>query len=161
MHTLKILNTHDTKKILSTLKEQWGFCEKLNYAFVVNAKGKVHAVTREFARVIDLKLRIDTIGFYFGTWNSDGFRLSIEGSQIIGPLAKKNVVLLDEKEIVDWAKGIDIEKETDCTGYVILRKEDDFIGCGRIKEGRILNYIPRNRRLREVNRITSGETAED
>ena len=43
--------------------------------------------------------------------------------------------------------GMDIEKETSAGGFALLRHGSDFLGSGRIKEGKILNFVPKARRM--------------
>ena len=77
-----------------------------------------------------------------------GIRLSIEGSQIVGLKAAKNVVDLDEEETKRWFKGEDLEKECkDCSGFVVLRHKNDFLGTGKYTNGKILNYVSKTRRV--------------
>ena len=148
---MNIMNTRKVKEVVSQIKEQWGCDKRPDYAFLINKKGKIYAINPAFSRILDKKIRIDTIGMYFGKIEQNGFRLSIEGSQIIGPHASKNVIELDSKEVEEWAKGMDVLKESDCYGYVILKHKNDFVGCGKISNGKIFNFIPKNRRLKEFN----------
>ena len=30
--------------------------------------------------------------------------------------------------------------------YVVLKYKDDFIGCGKVKNGKVWNYVPKDRR---------------
>ena len=93
------------------------------------------------------KLRINSLGLYFGQIRN-GLRLSIEASQIVGPAAKKNFVSLTEKQAREWFKGEDIEVKGDFSGFVIVKCNNDFLGTGRFKEGKVLNFVPKSRRLK-------------
>ena len=85
---------------------------------------------------------------YFCEIDNKGIRLSIEGSQIIGPKATKNIVELSEEETRKWFKGEDIEKEcNNCNDFVILKRKNDFLGNGKYATGRILNYVGKTRRV--------------
>ena len=74
-------------------------------------------------------------------------RLSIEGSQLIGKAAKKNVVEISDCQVKKWLFGNDIEIGTACEGFVIVRNKNDFLGTGKIKDGVLLNFIPKTRRI--------------
>lgn len=145
MINLKILNKKKIKQILAMLEKQWGFKDELNYAFLETAKGKIYISNKEIFNLDLSELKINSIGLYFAEIRS-GIRLSIEGSQIIGPKATKNVVELTEKETKQWMKGIDIEKKTDTEGFVILKHKNDFLGSGKATEDKILNFVPKTRR---------------
>lgn len=147
MQNLKILNTRQIKRILGMLELHWGFSEKLDYAFLETEKGKIYIANREIFDLDISELKVNSVGIYFADTRS-GIRLSIEGSQIVGPKAKKNVVELDEKEARQWMEGNDLDRDAG-ESFVILKHGNDFIGSGKAtKEGRILNFVPKNRRLR-------------
>ncbi|MBW3000128.1 hypothetical protein KY339_05640 [Candidatus Woesearchaeota archaeon] len=147
MRNLRILNTREKKEIYSIMASQWGFSQKLDYVFLINPKSKIYLVNRDFARIDTEKLRIDSVGLYFGELKKDGLRLSIEGSQIIGLNSKKNIVELSKQEMRLWLKGNDLEKTTDAEGFAIIKHEKDYLGTGKIKEGVILNFVPKTRRI--------------
>jgi len=146
MQNLKILNKKEIKRILSMLEKQWGFKEELNYAFLQSEKHKIYLANKEIFNLDLSKLKINSFGLYFADVRT-GIRLSIEGSQIVGKKATKNIVELNDKEAKDWMSGLDIEKQTDSNEFVIIKHGDDFMGTGKATEdGKILNYVPKARR---------------
>ncbi len=148
MQNLKILNKKQIKQILGVITKQYGCEVDLDYAFLQNEKNRVYIVNREFASIDLSNLRINSVGLYLGEFRNNELRLTIEGAQLVGPHAKKNVVELDEKEFKEWMQGYDLDKECeDCNGLVIIKHKDDFLGCGKLKEKRILNYVKKNRRV--------------
>ena len=118
--------------------------------------GRVHVCNREAAEELAKgELRVDSAGLYIATLLENGeLRLSIEGSQLIGPQSKKNVLEIDDAEFEKWIRGNAIEKDTGLRGFVILKRGDDFCGCGKPvkdeKTGKISvhNYIPKTRYVR-------------
>ena len=146
MQNLKILNSKEIKKILDVIKKQFCADFKHDYVFLMNVKNKIYIVNRDIERVDLSKLRVNSYGLYFGEFRGDELRLSVEGSQTIGPLARKNVVELDEKETKNWFKGNDLDVKHDRV-FVILKSGEDFIGCGKSLGDKILNYLPKIRRL--------------
>lgn len=147
MQEITFLSNKEVKPIFASLKSQWGFDERVDWAFVLTSKNRVYIINRDVSRIDLSKVRINSIGLYFGEWKREELRLSVEGAQLIGPQAKKNVVELDGEERKQWLQGIDIDKAGDAQGFVIIRNGRDFLGCGRCKEGRILNFVPKARRL--------------
>lgn len=99
MQKLKILNNKEIKGILKLLDNQFGFKEKFDYVFLMSSKNKIYLVNKNIGEIDIEKLRIDAIGLYFGELNHGELRLSIEGSQIIGKKASKNIVELDKKGV--------------------------------------------------------------
>ena len=121
--------------------------QKLDYVFLINNKNKIFIINKEIANIDLNKIRINSIGMYIAEFRNDEVRLSIEGSQFIGPYAKKNLLEINEKEARNWLKGNDLEKETKLKGFVIMKNNDDYLGCGKVTINKILNFVPKTRRL--------------
>ena len=151
MQKLKILNNKEVKDILKLLYNQFGFKKELDYVFLMNQRNRVYLVNKDIERIDIDRLRIDALGLYFGEVNHGSLRLSIEGSQMIGKHANKNIVDLDKKYAELWSMGNDLDMKLEVYGFVILKHKKDFIGCGKYKEGKIFNYVPKERRLRVVS----------
>jgi|SRR3989344_1873769 len=148
MLELKILNGKEIKEIYKMIERQWGAKIKLDFGFLKNNKNRVFIVNRDLSKIDISKLRINSIGMYFCELYGDEIRLSIEGSQIIGTEASKNIVELNDEETRNWLKGDEIEKEcSDCSGFVILKNKKDYLGNGRYSNKRILNYVSKTRRV--------------
>jgi NOL1/NOP2/fmu family ribosome biogenesis protein len=147
MANQRFLNSRKVKEIHAMLEAQWGVKDRLDYAFLENDEGNIYIVSRDIERIDMDRLRINSIGMYFGEVKHGELRLSIEGSQLIGPKAIKNILEIDEAESKQWMLGHDLEKDAGDARFVIIRHGKDFMGTGRVKEGRVLNYIPKIRRL--------------
>ena len=148
MQELKILNSKEIKEIYGLIEKQWGVKIKLDYGFLRNQKNRIFVISKDISAIDTSKLRLNSVGMYFCEFDSLGIRLGIEGSQIIGPKAAKNIVELNEEETKRWFKGEDIEKECkDCRGFVILKRDNDFLGSGKYTNKKILNYVSKTRRI--------------
>ena len=148
----KILTSREKKRVLQRIKQQWDCkTDKIeDFVFLLTGKMDLYLATREIFDIDIKKLRVNSMGLYFADLRENAPRLSIEGSQLIGPFAKKNIIELEQKEAIDWLKGMDLEgKEGHLSEYIIMRCGDDFMGCGKYKpeEKRVLNFIPKSRRL--------------
>ncbi len=148
---LKIFSRRDLKPIFRFIKEQWGinnldFLD--NYAFKLVDETKLYIINREVFNLNFDKLNIATMGIYFGDWRKDELKLSIEGSQMIGKNATKNILDISKGLSRLWLRGFDLELETTCEGIVLIRLNNDFLGCGRVREGKIFNFIPYIRRIK-------------
>lgn len=149
--TLTIMNSKEVKNLMHHLSEQFGVNEKLNFVFLLNTKGKVYVLNRDIDRIDYETYWIDSAGLYFGTFQKDGFRLSIEGSQIISEFATKNVLEFTNEQKHEWLKGNDVDVEETLSRLVIVKYENDYFGCGKIKEKILLNSVPKSRRLSVIN----------
>ena len=147
MQNLKILNKKQTKEILSLIKKQFGAEFKSDFAFLKNEKGKIYLINKDISKINLEKLRINSLGLYFAETRNNEIRLSIEGSQLIGPLAKKNILELTEKQVKEWMQGNDLETKGDYSGFVLVKHNKDFLGCGKVREGKVFNYVGKARRI--------------
>ena len=146
--SLKVLTSKDKKLLLAQIKRQWGADFKPEFAFFRNEKQKIYAVHKDVAKIDLSGARINSVGIYFGEDKKGELRLSIEGSQLIGPLAKKNVIELDKDEGIAWLRGEDLQKDGDWSGFVIVKHDDDYMGTGKYTaDKRLLNFVPKARRL--------------
>lgn len=154
---LTILNSKEVKAIAKQLNEQFGIEEKLDYVFLRNNKDKVYITTRDIERIDLDSIRIDSIGLYFGKVYSDGLRLTIEGAQLLGPLCKKNVVDVSLGQKHDWLLGKDLPVDVKENCFVILRWNNDYLGCAKVKNSIALNSVPSARTLHVVNEQNEDE----
>ncbi len=147
----KILNSKEVKAIAAVVKQQWGTELSFDNGLLEGKAGDIFLISRDIERLDLQQLRINSLGLYFGQLRNGELRLSIEGSQIVGKTATKNVVELDDSEFKLWLRGEDVEKTLiDCGGYVIIKHNNDFIGCGKYKDGKVLNFVPKARRVLNI-----------
>jgi len=151
MQKLKILNSKEIKRLKQLLEQQFNYAFKEDYAYLENIKNKVYVVSKDISKIDLDKLRIDRYGLYLGERKGNTFRLSMEASQLLFYESKKNKVKLsnifelNEDELRDYFKGLDIEKPelNDENKLVLLKFREDVFGCARLKEGKILNFLPK------------------
>ena len=155
MQNIKILNSKETKVIWEMIEKQFGIEEKLPYVFLMNSKERIFLVKREIGDINLNEFRIDTLGMYFGEQYKSQIRLSIEGCQLLGKLAKRGVVDVTKEQMLAWMKGEDLasfDMPAELQGqFVIVRYQDDILGCGKWREGILYNYVSRSRTLKVVN----------
>jgi len=121
------LNTRQIKEITKKLKNQFGFDGKLDFAFLKSTKNKIYIVTKDIGNIEYEELRMDTMGNYFGT-DEDDIRLSIEGSQLVGPFSTKNILDLNEEQMQQWFHGEDVEIQG-VNGFHIIKYKSDYLVC--------------------------------
>ena len=155
------LNKKEFSPIIEALERQWGFTQPFEYVFIRNAKDNVYIIQRSLVDVHIDDLKLNSLGIYFCEIQKRGdIRLSIEGSQLIGPHATKNILELNDKEADEWMKGYELSKPTPLNGYVIVKHKGDFMGCGYVIDSgdKIINYVPKTRRIHAtINKIEDEE----
>lgn len=142
---LSVLKTREVKKIIGFIEDRFDVKIDLNYVFFKNNKDRIYIVNREINKIDMRDLKVDTLGFYFCSEEKDGYRLSFDGAMMIN--ARKNVVEVSNENKNLWMRGEDIPVEHE-DGYVIVKNGEDFLGCGKVKEGMLLNFVPKSRRQR-------------
>ncbi len=147
MSKVKFLNTRERKELFLQLKEQFDFQADLDFLFFEASDNKIFLLSKDYANIDLTGLRVNNQGMYFGKREHDGFRLSIEGSQLIQ--AKKNIILLTKSQAESWMKGEDIQLDGD-SGYVIVQQDKDILGCGNLRNNVLRNMVPKERRLHSI-----------
>ena len=133
--------------MIELIKKQFGASMELDYEI----RNKRAWLMSKDARDFGLDIPIISKGVYFGYLEHDGLRLSIEGSQIVGRHATKNILELGEKEMQDWLNGMNLDKKCK-KGYLILKFKKDFVGCGKSNGEKIWNFVPKERRIRHFKK---------
>jgi NOL1/NOP2/fmu family ribosome biogenesis protein len=142
-----ILNRKEIKVITSKIKEQWDSeFDFKDYVVLKNDKEKIFISNHDVFNLDFSKIGVNAVGLYIAELERD-IRLSIEGSQLVGPTAKKNIVELNDDEAIQWFKGIDLSKPGDFSGFVIVKHGSDFLCTGKYRDGMLLNFCPKTRRI--------------
>jgi NOL1/NOP2/fmu family ribosome biogenesis protein len=160
INNLRILNSKETKHLAERLLEQYGYDydKKANeYIFLMNKDNRIYIISRNIANIPYEDMKIDSIGMYFGELYKESLRLSIEGSQMIGPHANKNIIEISKEQMLNWIRGMDIEHDDTGKDFIIIKHvnentgKTDYLGAGKYKDGKIMNYVSKSRKLIVVN----------
>ncbi|WP_457742054.1 methyltransferase RsmF C-terminal domain-like protein [Thermococcus sp.] len=139
----EIGKTSDGELVKRLLLENYGYAPDLIYEIRGNHR-KIYAYRSCQLKISDIGRR----GIYFGRIESDGIRLTIEGAFLVGSKATKNVLELDDERARHYLAGESIEVDEGVNGWVILKWRSYYLGSAKAKNGRLLNYVPKDRRLR-------------
>lgn len=152
MREAEFMASREVKVFLKAVEEQYGAVPEVfsECAFSHN-KERISMVTRDLDKIQFERLRINSLGLYIAELKNGQLRLGMEGAQIVGPVAKKNVCEISTDQLKAWLQGHDLSVEGDFSGFVILKHGADYVGSGKFKEGIIMNYVPKARRLSEVH----------
>lgn len=150
---LKVLNSKETKEIYSLLEKEFGYAGKLDVVFMLaEKKERIYIFTKDLVEFDLGRLRVDSMGLYFASLFRGQIRLTIEGSQMIGPSCTKNIIDVDKAEMQRWLHGEQLKLSELSTGadvepsaFVLIRHGSDYLGCGKIGGDVILNYVPKTR----------------
>ncbi|WP_297417625.1 hypothetical protein [Thermococcus sp.] len=138
--------TDDIELVKRLLVENYGYAPELVYEI----RGRYHKVYAWKPCPFEVK-GPDRQGIYFARIESDGIRLSIEGSFLVGPKATKNVVELDDERARHYLAGKSVEINESLHGWMIVKWRSYFLGSAKAREGKLINYVPKERRCRPSN----------
>ena len=148
---MTILNSKEKKELYAKLLEQWDMVFHTEHGLLKNSEDKIYLMNHSISQIPIEKLRINSLGLYIAEWKKHSLRLSIEGSQLLGPLAKKNIIEISKEEAGRWLMGEDLKTSKEIKGYALIKCEKDFLGSGHVKENIITNFVGKNRRTSAVH----------
>lgn len=93
------------------------------------------------------EVRAEWIGLHFVTVDERGIVPTIEGAQLIGETAAKQVVDVSTSQALELFNGADSISCEQGEGIVIIRLEGLFIGVGLADGNRLHNLLPISRRI--------------
>lgn len=159
MQIEKVLNKEKKEEIEKIIEKNYGISPDLSkYIILLTAKEKIWISTREAFELIKEKagekLNINSIGLYIGKIKRNNkIHLSLEAMHLFLKNVNKNVVMVDEKNMIRYMQGSDIiefEKiNCELNNFVLVKYKDDFIGVGVLREDRVENLLPKSRRIYE------------
>ncbi len=150
MQIKKILSKKEIEELEKLIEKNYGVKISLRDYLVFTSKEKIWIATKECAKIFSLNILINSAGLNFGKIRKGKIHLTIEGSQIVGRYASKNVVFINKNSAEKFLKGSDVkaEKEINCEygNFVIVKSEDEILGSSLFLKDKIKNLIPKSRR---------------
>ena len=148
----EILSRHEKDLLIEQLKNRFGI-EKLPYLLFKTGKEKIRAfsghLSRDELNTLFKTATVEIIGIYLvKEEKKNEARLSLDANHLLHEQISKNIFILDEQQAKKWMKGEDIYVDKDLFGFYILKNDNDFMGCGKASQGRMINFIPKERRVR-------------
>ena len=146
---MKILKSSERKRIMKQLEIQYGI-KDFPYLLLKFGKEKLRIYSGNLSKdeliKLDKEFRIETIGMYFGVEMNNEIRLSFDVVSLFKNQIDKNIIDVDEKQAKEWLSGEDLIIESD-KGFKIIRNNEDLVGCGKSTGEKIINYVPKERRI--------------
>ncbi len=146
---IHFIKSSEKKFLIKQLNEQFGIT-KIPYLLIESGKEKIRAFSGSLSKdeITNLRsfLNIESIGLYLLAKESP-IRLSFDAPHLLKEQISKNIIPIDEKQLNKWLHGFDLEIKKPSGSYVISFN-NDFVGLGKSNSERILNHIPKDRRLK-------------
>jgi NOL1/NOP2/fmu family ribosome biogenesis protein len=132
---MQVLSKKEIREIDVLLRECYNVEILKEFVVLKTSKENKIWITNKDVFELDIeKLRANSIGLYFGRVDNNRLRLSVEGAQIVGPHANKNIAELDEKG-----------------AYVLIKFKNNWLGIGKLENGIIKSVLPKSRKIISLN----------
>ncbi len=145
------IKSPEKRRIVEQLEKQYGITD-LPYLLLETGKEKIRGFSGSLSKDEIIKLaqiiNIELIGMYLMRKEHD-LRLSFDALHILKDQITTGVIDLTAEEYQKWIRGNDLERQAS-KGTCIIRYKSDFIGCGKSTGERVLNHIPKERRLKSA-----------
>lgn len=153
---MEILNAKEKRNLDEKLEEKYGV--RVLEDFVVLKTGrrkKLWVTNREVFKIPFSEVKVNSMGLYFGRITDRGIKPSIEGSQIIGETAEKNVVEVGEKGMWNFVRGFKVKKfeekyKCEEGSYVIVKHKEDILGMAKLVSDGLKSVIPKGRKITSI-----------
>jgi|SRR3989304_6655133 len=155
MEYIKILSEQEKRKIENQLHAQFGIKE-LPGKIVMRGEEKLFLFTGEAdeneIRKIEQATAVEKVGVYFAKLINEEIKLTIEGTQLLKEQITKGIFQINDSQAEEWMMGRELNLKSGLKGFVVMKNNDDYLGCGKASQEKITNFIPKSRRLKNRER---------
>jgi len=141
----------ERKRILASLHERYGISQ-VSGTLLETGKQKIRlfsgTMTKEELQELAGLVAVEVVGLYIVSREKVGFRIGLDGTTMLGKYATQHVHELSAQETEHWMKGGDILVKLE-RGIWIVKHGSDFLGCGVSNGEKLINYVPKERRIRK------------
>lgn len=104
-------------------------------------------LTEKEIQALNRLVRVDNLGLYLCSLKAQQLRPSFDAAILFRKKVKKNIITIDRAQAIEWMQGkeINILNAKD-SQIVFVKYEDDILGVGKICNGKLLNFVPKERR---------------
>ena len=149
---LEILKREQLTEIEGILEKNYGVEFSLKNFLVLKSEReeKIWLASKEIDTLDLRNLPVNSVGMNFGKIKrNDKINLTVEGSQLVGKAATKNIAIINDKE--KFLSGSDVEPgkliSCDLNNFVIVKHSGEVLGSGILRENTIENLLPISRRI--------------
>jgi len=153
--SLEILDKRERERLQEILDKNYksGF-ELKDFGVMSGSEERIWLAAKEVFAFDFSKLPVNSVGLNFGKLKQNNkMRLTIEGAQLVGESAERNVAVVADMVAERFLRGEDIEAVKNAENceehnFVIVKKEKgEIIGSALFAEGKLKNFLPKSRRI--------------
>ena len=155
MEYIKILSEQEKRKIENQLHAQFGIKE-IPGKIVMRGEERLFFFTGKIdedgIRKLEQSAPIEKVGVYFAKLINEEIKLTIEGTQLLKEQITKGIFQINDSQAEEWMMGRELNLKSGLKGFVVMKNNDDYLGCGKASQEKITNFIPKSRRLKNRER---------
>ena len=138
------------KKLLAELNETFGITELPKILFETGRekiRGFTGDLTIDELYTLDRLTNIEFMGIYLFRKDMQFMRLWFDGTILLKEQINKNVIEINIEQLEKWMVGhnLDIAVEK---GIYVVKNGDDVFGCAVSDGKHLINFVPKERRIR-------------
>jgi NOL1/NOP2/fmu family ribosome biogenesis protein len=147
---IRFIKTPEKRRIIEELNAQFGISE-LPFLLIETGKEKVRGFTGHLSKEEIMQIGklapVEGIGAYLLRKEGVEWRLSFDALHLLKEQITKNIFEINEQQLNEWIRGNDLDIQAPA-GILVISYKGDFIGSAKSTGTKLLNYVPKERRLR-------------
>lgn len=150
---MNVLEKEQIENLEKLIEKNYGTRAGLDrFLVLLSFEEKIWLASKEILNLDMRKFPVNSIGMNFGKIKrNDKINLTVEGAQMIGKLATRNIVVLDEENSKKFMQGSNVkpQQEVGCEyhNFAIVKFGENILGSSLLTEDGIQNQLPKSRRI--------------
>jgi NOL1/NOP2/fmu family ribosome biogenesis protein len=145
---IKFLSKGKKRELLRSLEKNFGI-EKPPFLFFETSRETrifTGSVSKDDLGMLVKNLNIQSMGLYFGKKEDGELRLSLDATNLLGSRIRKSILEISSEQKERWMNGESLEVDKGLKGVFVVKNGEDFLGSGKVANGKLFNFIPKERR---------------
>jgi len=154
----KKMSESEKKELKRIVEKNYGTkIDFLHFNCYINKRNEIYLVSKLVdERLVEIA---SYSGLYFGKLKrNEKIQLSVEGSQMVGKKATKNIAIVDDENVSRFMEGLECKwielLNCELNNFVLIKNGNDFFGTGILREDKIESLVPKARRImRSIRKV--------
>lgn len=145
---LEFLKRKEKKEIIQKLEDRYGITNVPLLLFKIGKekiRGYTGLLSKDEIITLNRNMRVEKMGLYLFKEEKDEIRMTVDAIQLLKKQIKKNILEINKEQKDKWLDGKEIEVDTNLFGFYVIKSESDFLGCGKASQGKMINFLPKER----------------
>ena len=146
---LVLLKKEKKEKLIEYCTERFGISEEIfeKYQLYEGSKNKIYLIKE----LLELRFTPESSGLYIFRFDKTP-KPTTNFLQLFGAFISKNVLDIDEKNLINYCKGKDLRVHSSSNkiepGFIAVRYNNIIVGCAHWTKITVRNQLPKSRRCK-------------